>query len=579
MKTKKLKERKPSLKAPDGSPGQPKARPEFWLWALALLAGLFAAFQVYAPAVHGPFLFDDAYLPMNVPAWAHGSFSNAIRGVRPLLMASYWVNERLAGTDPTQYHEWNIFFHFLNALLVYFVVRKLLDLAGAPRNLALFAAGLFLLHPLATESVAYVAGRSDSMSTIFFFGAYALFLYRRSAAISWPVALGVLLLFGAAMASKENTVVLPALLLLTDYFWNPGFSFEGIRRNWRLYAPMAIGGAVGAVFVFRVLGGADSAGFKMKDMTWYEYLFTQFRVFWVYLKLFVMPSGQTVDYDFPISRSILDPAAILGLIGILALIAAAVYFHRRYPLACFGLLMFVILLAPTSSFIPIKDPISERRVYLPMIGLLLILLDAIRRLRVDRNVLVASLSALLVISAALAYQRNTVWSGAIPLWEDAVKKSPRKARAHFQLAMAYYSANRCQDAEERFQNVAQLEKPDYRLLIDWALADFCLNKNDEALQKLQQAAALEKTAHVYTQIAMIHAKAGRIAEAFENLAVAERIDPLFDVTYVYRGQLFASANNLAAAGQQYRRALEINPRNEQAAEALQQVQMHSRMPR
>ena len=64
---------------------------------------------------------------------------------------------------------------------------------------------------------------------------------------------------------------------------------------------------------------------------------------------------------------------------VLALIAAVVYYRRRYPLACFGLLVFVILLAPTSTVIPIKDPIAERRVYLPMIGLLLFLLEPIRR--------------------------------------------------------------------------------------------------------------------------------------------------------------------------------------------------------
>src|SRR5262245_3359761 len=99
------------------------------------------------------------------------------------------------------------------------------------------------------------------------------------------------------MATKENTVTLPALLLLTDYFLNPGFSFEGIRRNWRLYAPMAVGGAIGAIQVFRILSFADSAGFQMHDLRWYEYLFTQFRVFFVYLRLFLFPSGQTIDYD------------------------------------------------------------------------------------------------------------------------------------------------------------------------------------------------------------------------------------------------------------------------------------------
>src|SRR4051812_1910047 len=208
MKTKKIKERKFAKREGETSA---KRRPEFWLWALALVAGLFAAFQVYGPALHGPFLFDDSYLPMNVPMWAHGTFLNSMRGVRPLLMASYWANENLVGTETTQYHAWNIFFHFLNAVLVFFVVRKLLQFADAPQNLALFAAGLFLLHPLETEAVAYIAGRSDSMSTVFFLGAYLVFLYRRSPAINWPAAAAVLALFGAAMATKENTVVLPAL--------------------------------------------------------------------------------------------------------------------------------------------------------------------------------------------------------------------------------------------------------------------------------------------------------------------------------------------------------------------------------
>src|SRR5438445_6273790 len=160
MKTKKVKERTPSRKEAEGIA---KTRPEFWLWALGLIAGLFAVFQVYGPALHGLFLFDDSYLPMNVPMWAHGTFLNSMRGVRRLPMVSYWVNGSLAGTDTTQYHAWNIVIHFLNALLVYFVVRRLLQLAAAPENLALFAAGLFLLHPLETEAVAYIAGRSDSM--------------------------------------------------------------------------------------------------------------------------------------------------------------------------------------------------------------------------------------------------------------------------------------------------------------------------------------------------------------------------------------------------------------------------------
>jgi hypothetical protein len=330
MKTKKLKERKPARKVAEAT--SQKTQPELWMWSIALLIGLFAAFQVYAPALNGPFLFDDSYLPMNQPTLAHGPFLQSLRGVRPLLMATYWVNERLAGSDTTQYHTWNVLIHFLNALLVYFIVRKLLQLAAAPPKLALFAAGLFLVHPLQTETVAYIAGRSDSLSSLFCFGAFALFLYRRSQAITWPAALGVIALFVAAMATKENTVVLPALLLLTDYFWNPGFSFEGIRRNWRLYTLMAAGAAIGAVKVIRVLSTSASAGFGLKGVAWYQYLFTEFRVVFTYLRLFLFPAGQTVDYDYPISRTIVDHGAILGLMGILALLGAA----TRSPATAFS---------------------------------------------------------------------------------------------------------------------------------------------------------------------------------------------------------------------------------------------------
>src|SRR5438067_11133719 len=112
MKTRKPREQKLPRKEVKAVP---KQRPEFWLWSIGLLFGLFAAFQVYSPALHGPFLFDDSYLPMNVPAWANTTFLESFRGVRPLLMASYWINSHTTGSDTSPYHVWNVFLHFLNA--------------------------------------------------------------------------------------------------------------------------------------------------------------------------------------------------------------------------------------------------------------------------------------------------------------------------------------------------------------------------------------------------------------------------------------------------------------------------------
>ena len=572
-----MAKKRESRKTTDARSSPEAEKPEFWLYTIGLFGCLFLAFLVYGPALNGPFLFDDSYLPMNIDGFHDRPLSVWVSGQRPLLMLSYWVNLQLAGPEPAQYHYWNVFLHFLNTTLLYFILRKLLRLADAPPMLALFGAGLFLLHPLQTESIAYIASRSEALSALFFLGAFALFLYRGSQAISWPAALGVLFVYAAAMATKEHTAVLPALLLLTDYFWNPGFTFEGIRRNWRLYAPLIVGGAIGAIGVFQQLAGSDSAGFKLKGLSWYEYLFTQFRVFFVYLRLFLFPAGLTVDYDFPISHSLFDRGAVIGLVGILVLLGAAWYFRRRYPLACYGFLAFAVILAPTSSVVPIKDPIAEHRLYIPIIGLVLVTIEVVRRLPISQKALSATLGAILLAAAVVTYQRNIVWSGAIPLWEDAVQKSPRQARAHFQLAYAYFAENRCQEADQQYRTYAQLEKPDYRMLLDWALVDNCLNKPDDALQKLQQAAGLDKTAHVYTQIAMIYAKTNKFDQALQALDVAQGLEPGFDPTYVYRGQIFQAKNDLPAAEKEFRQALALNPRNQQAAAALRQIQQHLRL--
>jgi hypothetical protein len=162
-----------------------------------------------------------------------------------------------------------------------------------------------------------------------FFAAFAVFLYRRQAAANWRTAAAVLALFGAAVATKEHTLVLPGLLLLTDYYWNPGFSSSGIRRNWRIYVPLALAALAGLGFVARILAHSRSAGFGA-SLTWHQYFFTECRAFFVYLRLLVFPAGQNVDWDFPASYNILDHGAIFYLSAIMVMLGAAIYFRRRY---------------------------------------------------------------------------------------------------------------------------------------------------------------------------------------------------------------------------------------------------------
>ena len=551
-------------------PVAPTGPPRWWMWAAAA-AALAAVAWAYAPAMRGPFLFDDTFLPFAVSGLAQQPLLGWLHSQRPLLMATYWMSAQLSPDDTWWFHFMNVVIHAIASGLAFWIVRRLLQWAAVEKSkrnlLAGVAAALFLLHPVQTEAVAYLAGRSESLSVMLAFAAFTVFLYRRRAAASWGTAAAVLVLFGAALAAKEQTIALPALFLLTDYWWND-FSFRGIRANWRIYLPMAAAGLAGLWFFRGLITSAATAGFGLKDFTWYQYFFTQCRALWVYIGLFLFPAHLSVDWDFAISRTVLDKGAIAGLVALLGVAAAAWCWRRRFPLACYGYFAFLVLMAPTSSILPIKDPVAERRLYFAILGLLLILVDALARLRVERKALAAGAAALVVAATVATHARAEVWSNKELLWKDTVEKSPDKWRPHFQLAFAYYEEQRCDLAVAEYQRAAALHPVDAELLLDWGLAYRCLNRTDDALEKLQKAAVIKPSAHVLSQIGMINGEAGRWSEALVALAAAERLDARFADTYVYRGIVYFKTGQFLNAAQEFQHALQLDPGNTYASKYL-----------
>jgi hypothetical protein len=202
--------------------------------------------------------------------------------------------------------------------------------------LSAFAAGLFLFHPLQSESAADIAGRSESLSVLLSYAALLLFLRCRDEEISWRRAGAVLALTTAAMLAKEHAVVLPLVFLLTDAYWSAQTPRQWLWRHRRLYAALALGAAGSAVMIVFVLLDSKSAGFHLPGLSWHEYLFTQFRAIWVYVGLFAWPVNQNVDHAFPFSRSLLDHGSLWGLLALLTALAAAIALRKRFKLASSG---------------------------------------------------------------------------------------------------------------------------------------------------------------------------------------------------------------------------------------------------
>jgi tetratricopeptide (TPR) repeat protein len=540
----------------------------------AILAGI-VVLWAYGPSMNGPFLFDDNYLPFAVSNISTQPLSAFLHGQRPLLMATYWLSARLSPDDTWWFHFLNVVIHCVTTVLVFFIVRRLVvwaNIAESRRGLlAGFAAALFLLHPAQTEAVSYVAGRSDALSVMLAFAAFTVFLYRREEGASWKTAIAVLLLFGAALTAKEDTIALPALLLLTDLWWSRGSHWEAIRRNWKIYAPMLLASVAGIAFFWKLIMHSTTAGFGFKEFTWYQYFFTEWRAIFVYLGMFLWPANLTLDWDFPISHTVMEHGAIIWLAILAALMAGAWTLRRRFPLASYGFFVFLILLAPTSSILPIKDPVAERRIYFAMLGLLLMLVDVLARLKVDRQALAAAGLVLVLLAGYATHARAEVWSDEVSIWEDTARKSPEAWRPHFQLAFAYYKAQRYDLALPEYQKTAQLHPFAPDLLLDWGLTYDSLNQLQPALEKLEQSAALYPTAHVYSQIGEVYGKLKDWPNSLAALEHAQKLDANFPDTYVYLGVVHTQTNQLGEALQDFRHALELDPANTRAQQYLKIV--------
>jgi protein O-mannosyl-transferase len=566
MKKQKRSEAKPVLEPP---PAPRWWAIPWWYWAI-FLGALFLAFEAYGPALHGAFVLDDLYLAyadVNAPV---KELSDWVTFQRPLLMFSYWVDYQMGGSDPRVYHTTNVLLHFVLSIVVMFITARLLawvDVSGRLRTaLAVFSGALFLLHPLQTESVAYVASRSEVLSVLFYYTAFAVFLYSNRDSMSLGRSIAIVALFGAAAATKEHTLTLPALLVLTDFFWHRG----GLRKNGILYGLMALVCAAGGLVVWKVLLAANTAGFHMADLSPVSYFFTQCRVIWVYVRMFFLPFGQNVDPDVPISTGIMDHGAIFGLIALLAVTAAAWIYRKRWPLASFGVFVFLLLIAPTASVIPIRDVLAERRVYLPFLGLILISLELLRRLQFAQ---VVGISAAAILACTVGtWQRSEVWSSPLALWQDTVAKSPAKMRPRFQLAFTQFQGGDCASAVGNFEIASRLDVPDYRLLVDWANALDCVNREDEAVQEFSRAIVLNPSlAEAHVGLSAVFGKQRKFDEALQELAAAEALDPTIPQVFANRGGVYEMMGNKAAAIKEYQHALAIDPSNHQAREALRRV--------
>ncbi|HLF17520.1 MAG TPA: tetratricopeptide repeat protein [Candidatus Omnitrophota bacterium] len=542
-----------------------------WATPLKIFILLGLGVAVYSNAFHSPFVFDDIYYIVRNPSLKHLDnistiFWGSYAPLRFIPFLSFALNYHFYQLDVFGYHVVNVAIHILNAGLVWWfayltmrspLLREKAIARHAPA--ASFAAALlFLVHPLATQSVTYICQRFTSLATLFYVLTlcfYAAFRLKKQ----WGYLLGVFLGCAGAVLSKQIALTLPVMIIVYDQIFFPGTK----RRKWLLWAvPVAIALSIPAYYSFNVAGlfsverpSSSHIGDILTPMT---YFLTQFRVILTYLKLLVFPLKQNFIYDYPMSTSLQEPETAFSMLMVCFLLAFAIGMLKFNRLIGFGLLWFFITLSIESSAIVIGHVIFEHRTYLPSIGIFLALSAVV--FTFNRKVAIFLVGLAVLVLSFLTYQRNKTWSDPVTFWSDNVQKSPRMVNPNLNLGVAYAQQGEYEKAIAQYEKVFLLAPDNSEAFNNRGVSYMRLGQHLKALQDFNKALDLDPYYfNAYHNRGTQYAKMKEYTRALNDLNKALEMNPSHPESYNERGTVYLFLGKTEEALEDFTKAVFFDP--------------------
>lgn len=503
---------------------------------------------------------------------------------RPFVTLSLAINYAAGELNVRGYHAVNIGLHLLCALVLFGIIRRTLRLPR-PTNLAFASALIWAVHPLQTEAVDYISARTESMMGLFFL----LTLYTSIRATS-PLEAGLqprlsahtdrwlvlsALSCAAGITCKETMGVAPVVVLLYDRtFLFESFS-QAWRRRWKFYLGLAASWLPLAALLWWG-PRSEAAGFSVGVTPW-TYLLNQSLMIVRYLRLAFWPRDLVIDYGVPHPLTLTQAAPYTIVVLALLLVTTAAMLWRSL-LGFLGAWFFVIL-APTSSFVPIATEVgAERRMYLPLAAVVMLVVLAGHQLweylssRVARQseslrlrlLQATAATTLVLLSAALAVgtvRRNAEYQSGLTLWRTDLERWPQ-SRAHRNFAAELKLAG-YRDEVLFHMREAVRDEPEARYGLGLELFD--QGKYTEAVEELQ------RFLRERPRDANVMAARGLLARAYVEqgnpLGAAEQFRQVLQATptdvdaWNSLGMALHTASQTEEAAQAFKRAVELDPRN------------------
>ena len=482
------------------------------------------------------------------------------------------LDVELYGFDPGAHHLTNLWFHIANTLLLFGLLHRMTGALGR----SAFVAGLFAVHPLHVESVAWLAERKDVLSTLF--GMLTIWAYVDYGGRPGPRRYGaVLLFFALGLLAKPMLVTLPFVLLLLD-FWplgrvrmgsNPAgdwaFSRDGcstmVRLVWEKIPLLALAAASSVVtFVIHRRGGAViSLGATPLNLrlenAWISYL--------AYIGKMLWPAHLAVFYPYAQSQSgWWATAAFLGLVGISVAVIRA---GPRRPYLLVGWFWYLGTLVPVIGLVQVGDQaMADRYTYVPLIGLFIVVAwgvpELLARWPLPRLALPAAAGLVILACAITAWGQVQYWEDSTTLWTHTLAVTTGNNIAHNNLGVSLADQGKLDEAIAHYCEALRI-KPDYANAhnnLGVALAD--RGKTDRAIAHYSEALRIQPDyADAHINLGVSLAEQGKVDQAIVHFTEALRIQPDSAKAQNDLGVALASQGKVDQAIAHFTEALRIQP--------------------
>ncbi len=534
-----------------------------------LLALSFLVVVVFSNALNNVFLSDDIAEIVNNPKI--GNFSNIwsipFGIVRPFLYFSAYQTD---GLNPFTFRLISMLFHIGTVCLIFLLLKLM-----ANKRIALFVSTLFAVHPALVEPVIWISAGGYVQYSFFFL--LSLILYICSKNRKW-VYLGSIF---AYFLSLQSHPVMPILLPLVFFLYE--FLFGDLKKSWAKLIPFFLLSTTWVTF--------NLFSLPEREQTLQTVNYQERGIDNIFVIIPIAISSYFELIFFPLTLTLYHSELAFGPVNFavrailtLLFLTTILYCFKKNKFIFFWLSLTLIALAPTLTPFRLNWIVAERYLYLPIIGVLVVValgIDKLSRLKKFKTITFAFFGIVLILFSLRSIVRNIDWKNEDNLWIATGKTSPSSPNTHNNLGDVYGRWGDKQKSLQEFQTAIAL-KPNYADAIHNAGNVYKeLGQTDQALEHYQKAASINPNLwQSYQNIAAIHFEKASQATgsaqlatqqyslALENMQKAITISPNNINLYNNLGVIYLGMGNKQKAKEVFSAVLSADPKNQFAQQGL-----------